>query len=335
MPDWSYSAYKNIDFSALTHINIAFCNPNSRGELSCGIPDNEMQQIVEKAHANNVKVLAALGGGGYGDPYRNLISSDANIQSLNEKIVTYCENHNLDGIDLDIELDSSDSIWNNYGEWVKELRSICDERDWLLSTATAQWVAARVTPQTFALFDYINVMAYDNDSQNSTSHSSYEFSVECMKYFNTVKSVPKAKLVLGVPFYGRGYNSDGSLNWSIYVSFTDLIKQNADNFDKDYYNGIGYTGANTMRNKCELAKEYGGIMIWEITLDAEGEYSLLGLIKQEMLPTQEEPEPPVPDQTDADDKNNTPWIVLGVTLGAVAVVAAVCVIVVVKKKRAK
>ena len=54
LPDWSYSAYKNIDFSALTHINIAFCNPNSKGELSCGIPDSEMQQIVEKAHANNV-----------------------------------------------------------------------------------------------------------------------------------------------------------------------------------------------------------------------------------------------------------------------------------------
>ena len=32
-----------------------------------------------------------------------------------------------------------------------------------MSTATAQWVAKKVTPETFALFDFVNVMAYDND----------------------------------------------------------------------------------------------------------------------------------------------------------------------------
>lgn len=335
LPDWSYSAYKNIDFSALTHVNIAFCNPDSKGQLNCGIPDVEMEKIVEKAHANNVKVIAALGGGGYGDPYRSLISSPENISALNAKIVDYCESHNLDGIDLDIELASSDSIWDDYGAWVTELRSICDEHGWLLSTATAQWVAERVTPQTFALFDYLNVMAYDNDSKGSTSHSSYEFSVDCMKYFNTVKNVPKDKLVLGVPFYGRGYNSAGSLDWSIYVSFVDLVNADTDNFYNDNYNGVAYTGANTMREKCDLAKEYGGIMIWEITLDAEGEYSLLGVIKQEMLSVVQLPatEPPATDIIDSDDENNAVWIVLGITLPAVAIAAVICAIVIVRKKK--
>ncbi len=283
LPTWSYGEYKNIDFTALTHINIAFCNVNSRGELECGIPDSAMEDIVEKAHDNGVKVMAALGGGGYGDPYRDLIATEEKIVQLNEKIEAFCLEYNLDGVDLDVELNSSDSVWDNYGIWVSGLRELCDEHEWLLSTATAQWVAGSVSAETFALFDFVNVMAYDNDSRGSKSHASYEFAVECLDYFHNRKGVPKEKLVLGVPFYGRGYSASGSLDWDSYESFENLIAIDVGNFDADVYNGIAYTGATTMRKKCALARDYGGIMIWEITLDAAGEYSLLSVIKEEIL----------------------------------------------------
>lgn len=283
LPNWSYQGYKDIDLSALTHLNIAFCNVNSNGEISSGIPDGEMRAIVDKAHASGVKVMAALGGGGYGEPYRDLIKNASAIQSLNAKITVFCEKYNLDGIDLDIELGSGDAVWKNYGAWVSDLRTICDRHGWHLSTATAQWVAYDVTPQTFSLFDFINVMAYDNDSYGSDSHSSYQFAVECLNYFNTIKNVPKEKLVLGVPFYGRGYDDSGALDWNSYKSFSDLVAIDAANFNLDRYGDVAYTGAQTMREKCALAKNYGGIMIWELTLDAEGEYSLLGVIKEELL----------------------------------------------------
>ena len=68
LPDWSYGAYKDLDFSTLTHINIAFCNLNSQGEVYCGIPDNDLNDLVQKAHDNNVKIIAAFGGGGQSDP---------------------------------------------------------------------------------------------------------------------------------------------------------------------------------------------------------------------------------------------------------------------------
>lgn len=66
-----------------------------------------------------------------------------------------------------------------------------------MSTATAQWVAQNVTPETFALFDFVNVMAYDNDLDRH-SHASYEYSIECLNYFSERKQIPKDKLVLGV-----------------------------------------------------------------------------------------------------------------------------------------
>ncbi len=282
LPDWSYQSYKNMDFSTLTHINIAFCNPDTNGELSCYIPDTEMKAIVDKAHANGVKVLAALGGGGGCDNYPPLLKDTETMAAFNENIMEYCEKYNLDGIDLDIELGSASDIWSNYAAWCVSLRELCDERDYLMTTATAQWVAVRVSSETFALFDFLNVMAYDNEGDKN-SHSSFAFAETCLKFFHVERGIPKDKLVLGVPFYGRGYHADGSLDWNSYVSFSELVTTDPANYSADVYNGIAYNGSETMRQKCELAKGYGGIMIWEVTQDAAGEYSLLKLIKEEIL----------------------------------------------------
>ncbi len=281
LPDWSYQAYGNLDFNALTHLNIAFCNPDTEGNLSCYIPDSDMKNIVNKAHSADVKVMAALGGGGGCDGYLPLIDTPEEMADFNENIMTYCETYNLDGIDLDIELGSSHEIWNYYADWVASLRILCDERGYEMSTATAQWVAVNVTPQTFELFDFVNVMAYDNDADES-SHCDMEFAETSLQYFNIQRKIPKERLVLGVPFYGRGYTSDGALDWNSYVPFSELITSDTANYEKDLYNGVAYNGAPTMREKCALAREYGGIMIWELSQDAEGEYSLLAVIKDEL-----------------------------------------------------
>lgn len=281
LPDWSYQAYGTLDFSALTHLNIAFCNPDAEGELFCWIPDNEMRNIVNKAHAADVKVMAALGGGGGCDGYLPLLDTPEEMAEFNEKIMAFCEAYELDGIDLDIELGASHGIWEHYADWVVSLRKLCDERGYEMSTATAQWVAVHVTADTFSLFDFINVMAYDNDADES-SHADMEFAQSSLQYFNVQKKIPKEKLVLGVPFYGRGYTAEGALDWNSYVAFSQLIASDPANYNRDAYNGVAYNGAPTMREKCALAKEYGGIMIWEVSQDAAGEYSLLAVMKDEL-----------------------------------------------------
>ncbi|MDD6060530.1 MAG: glycosyl hydrolase family 18 protein [Ruminococcus sp.] len=277
LPDWSYQAYKELDFSKVTHINIAFCNPNDKGEFFCYIPDNEFHTIVETAHANGVEVFAALGGAGGCDNYLQYVDTPEEMKAFSENIMEYCEKFNLDGIDLDIELGSSDPIWNYYADWCVQLRDMCDERDMDMSTATAQWVSWKVSPETFELFDFVNVMAYDNDADKS-SHSTYEYAETCLDFFESQKKIPREKLVLGVPFYGRGYTDSGTLDWNSYESFADLVSRDAANYDRDNYNGVAYNGASTMAKKTVLAKEYGGIMIWEISQDAKGDMSLLKVI---------------------------------------------------------
>lgn len=285
LPDWTYSAYKNVDFGALTHLDLAFCNPDAQGNLFCYIPDEALAQIVEQAHASDVKVMAALGGFGGCEGYLPLLDTPEEMAAFNEKIMAYCEKHQLDGIDLDIELSADHAIWNYYGDWVASLRVLCDERGYALSTATAQWVAVKVTKETFSLFDFVNVMAYDNDS-DPVSHASMEFAKSSLEYFHEQRGIAKERLVLGVPFYGRGYQSNGSLDWNSYESFSALIEKDPANFTGDTYQGIAYNGADTMREKAELAKGYGGMMIWEISQDAAGEYSLLAVIHEALSVSQ-------------------------------------------------
>lgn len=282
LPNWSYVKYRELDLTALTHINLSFCNPDGSGNLSAGIPDRELTELISTAHEAGVKVLAALGGGGGCDRYPALVADEEKIAAFDQKILDFCLKYELDGVDLDIELGSSDPIWNTYGAWVADLRKVMDEHDLLLTTATAQWLSVRVDAETYALFDFVNVMAYDDDGHEG-SHSSYALAESSMAYFTTRFSLPAENVVLGVPFYGRGYTFAGALDWDSYLSFTDLIELDEENFYRDEYNGVAYNGAGTMRQKCELAKRYGGIMIWEITLDASGEYSLLSVIKEEIF----------------------------------------------------
>lgn len=277
LPEWHYQPYKELDYSALTHINIAFFEPDHTGALQCDIPDSELKKIVNRAHENGVEVYAALGGASNSSGFCDFIDTPEEMRSFDEDLMALCEGFDFDGIDLDIEVGSGDRIWSFYGGWCSDLRERCDAQGMGLSTATAQWVAVKVSPETFALFDHVNVMAYDND-EDRYSHSSYEYAVECLDYFRNTKKIPAEKLVLGVPFYGRGYDDNGNLDWNKEMTFAEIISESPEHYSLDSYNGIVYNGAETIAKKAELALGYGGIMIWELTHDGKGEYSLLKVI---------------------------------------------------------
>ena len=283
LPDWSYQYYTKIDFSALTHLDIAFCNPDENCRISCNIPDDTLQTIVNTAHQYHVKVMPSVAATVNAVPFASLIDTPEEISRLNQNLIAYCQKFGFDGIDLDVERGSTDAVWSYYGDWISALRKDCDANNLELSTATAEWTAKRITPETFALFDFVTVMAYADDS-STVSHTTLEFGKQQMNYIEQEKKVPREKLVLGIPFYGREYTADGKLDLSHFTTFAQLIAADPANFDRDVYNGIAYNGASTVRVKCNYAKNYGGVMIWQLAQDAEGEYSLLRVIKDEMLP---------------------------------------------------
>lgn len=110
LPDWNYQPFSELDLDELTHINIAFCNPDENGRLYCYIPDDKLKSIVSEANSHDVEVFAALGGGGGCDGYLQHIDTPEERAKFNANTMDCCETYDFDGIDLDIELGSNHQI---------------------------------------------------------------------------------------------------------------------------------------------------------------------------------------------------------------------------------
>src|SRR6187402_1043127 len=101
-----------FDFTKITHLNIAFFNPDVNGNFPAS-QGTGLDTIVSKAHLNNVKVLLSLGGGSNQSQYANLLT-DANRQAFINKVVALVSLYNVDGIDVDLEGDNIDANYEAF-----------------------------------------------------------------------------------------------------------------------------------------------------------------------------------------------------------------------------
>lgn len=265
-----------IDFSRITHLNIAFINPDASGVFH---PVPGLTALVAQAHQHKVKVLAAIGGGRAPDYYSSLISKEKRSDFV-ISIKGIMENYDLDGIDVDIE---GSLITDTYAGFIQELAGAIKPKG-LLTVAVASNNAGKLDSVTLANFDFINIMSYDKTGpwrpNDPGQHAPYEMALNDIAFWKS-KGVDGSKLNLGVPFYGYGFNSSTNT-----MSYSKLISTYPGSEKKDelelkdggmlYYNGLP-----TIRSKTKLALEnVGGIMIWQLAHDTTGKKSLLLNIQQ-------------------------------------------------------
>ena len=203
----------NIDLNVLTHINIAFVNPDAsgnilsdEGELLCGAATvSGIEQVVKKAHQKDIKVLVSLGGGGIPECSGDweALLEPVNRTNLVNNLVSFAEDLNLDGIDVDIEgalLTAIDKS-GNYIPFISEMKALLAPMGKLLTCATATYDGGRIPVGSIPYFDLVNVMSYDVGWGTTAHHSTYDDAVDHMQKWLDW-GCPKEKLVLGVPFYG-------------------------------------------------------------------------------------------------------------------------------------
>ncbi|HAH25328.1 MAG TPA: hypothetical protein DCL77_16500 [Prolixibacteraceae bacterium] len=279
VPNWiDVSAFtQSFDFKQVTHLNYAFQNPDASGNLVGN--NNGLTALVEKAHANNVKILISLGGGSAADGtnktnFQNLISTSEKRADFIHKIAVYLKAYKLDGLDVDEE---GPAINSNYGAFVKQLADSLKPKGKLL-TAAVGWGNENIQNAALPLFDFINLMAYDYtgdwNQTNPGQHSPYWYAQKMIKDF-IARGVKKENLCLGLPFYGYGfYKTPGSYNYNTLLTKYPNAWQTDQVSDTIYYNGIP-----TIWKKTKLAlAQVSGVMIWELSNDMNGERSLLKVI---------------------------------------------------------
>ena len=283
IPNWidlnSFSS--SVQYSKLTHINIAFENPDANGYLSFNSGSNT---IINAAHAQNVKVFVSLGGGSISeggairDNYFNLITP-ANRTAFIQKLYDYVVAHNFDGIDVDLE---GPAINGDYGGFVIALANKLHANGKQITAALSEgYGGANVPSSTFAAYDWINIMAYDATGPwqpgNPGPHSPYSMAVNQFNYW-TGRGLPASKAIIGLPFYGYGFGASANQG----ISYANIVAQypGAENQDQ-VGNTIYYNGIPTIKAKTTFAiQNAGGVMIWELSQDAVGSKSLLTAVNQ-------------------------------------------------------
>jgi len=268
---------KAIDMGKITHLNVAFINPDADGDFTA---DADLKQVAIMAHNNKVQVLASIAGGTPPAYFSKLIAPAMQSKFI-AGLIKLVDDNLLDGIDVDIEQELID---NNYESFVTALAAALKAKGKLTTAAVATVYASRYPENALAKLDFINVMSYDKTGpwkpSNPGQHSPYSMAVDDMAYWSGTRGIAKEKLSLGVPFYGYGFGTNAPAD----ISFSQIVATYPDavNLDQVTVNGGGiiyYNGITTIKAKTELSiAKAGGIMIWQLRHDATGANSLLGTI---------------------------------------------------------
>ncbi|MDB6006933.1 MAG: glycoside hydrolase family protein [Prosthecobacter sp.] len=284
VPNWiDLKAFApRIDYAKLTHINIAFENPtDANGTLSFHA---ENTQLITQAHAHGVKILVSIGGGSASEDkaararYFDLISA-AKRTGFVAQLAAYVTAHDFDGLDVDLE---GPAINRDYGAFIQELAAELKAKGKLLTAALSKGYGGSDVPEAaLAHFDFVNVMAYDATGpwqpKSPGQHSSVEFAQSNVDYW-LQRGLPKARLVLGVPFYGWGF---GQAFRQEEYRYADLLAKHPEAATEDKTDdAIWHNSIPTMKAKARLIREQGlgGVMVWSLDSDAPGELSLLSAL---------------------------------------------------------
>ncbi|HUI29510.1 MAG TPA: glycosyl hydrolase family 18 protein [Candidatus Acidoferrales bacterium] len=320
---WNASTlpFDKIEYSNLTHIIIAFGTPNADGSISLdtGIP---FPQLVSAAHSAGTKVLISLGGAGSGTSFSSATKDSALRASLIKNVVSFLQENNYDGVDIDWETPSDSAETAQLTSLIKEMRAEFTQVDssWLITMAIpagsygGQYIDIR---GLVGLVDWFNVMCYDFVGSWSTyaGHNSPLYQAQndpnqagsdstAVVYWvsrgSRQISIPRNKLILGIPFYSVQFNAadlyqkltNTTTSNPYYADvMNDLISGWTYHWDNicqvPYLTNIGsgqfitFEDTNSVKLKVEYAlrQQLGGIMIWELSQDLyNGSQSLLETI---------------------------------------------------------
>jgi chitinase len=271
MPSWAGSV-TSIQYGKLTHINYSFALPNANGTLRPIENTAKLQQLVSLGHQNNVRVSLAIGGWNNGDDsaFEALAANAGTRTTFVNAVMSAVRQYNLDGIDMDWEYPDPGTSANNYTALMQQLSTALHAEGKLLTAAVVSegGTANGVQPAVFNAVDWLNIMAYDGGSP----HANFDWSVNAANFWKS-RGLPKAKTVLGVPFYSRPG----------YYTYAQLVAMDPANANRDCVTAGGaqqcYNGIPTIKRKTQWAlANAGGIMNWELSQDTTGATSLVSAI---------------------------------------------------------
>lgn len=223
---------------------------------------------LRAAHHPALRLKLVLNGSPERSETLRQAMGDAHRAAFVASVVAAAEALGADGLDVDWEYCATAGQFQDYAKTLGALKDACFARGWELSAAIAAYY--RSQPKgTLALFDYINVMAYDGSSLNAP-YTRQEGDIETL----LGKGVPRRRLVVGQAMYGNDTVTWGQPGWATIVAQEGYT---GDDCDACPFRGTlqTFTGPTTYRGKVRacLERDVGGIMSWGYFSDAAWSHS--------------------------------------------------------------
>lgn len=228
----------------------------------------DIDDLVAMGKLGGTKIMIMLGGWGSDKGFAEAAATPEARLKLANNLVNYCQAHGLAGVDFDWEFPENATQFADYELLMQVTRTEFDKVDLLLTSAIGTRHYDSFTEATYTYLDWINIMAYDEHwTQSGRSmggnHAPTHIQEKHYPQWESV-GVPRDKLVLGVPFYGRLTE-----NWADARSYSDIFNSYGPESSHNLAGGYNFNGPHTIYNKASYAVEngYGGVMIWEIEQD--------------------------------------------------------------------
>ena len=321
----------------LSHINYAFVDvKDNRAWLHNEATDtiNFRNLTALKKQNKDLKILISLGGWSWSKNFSDAVLTDTSTHAFARSSIDIVAKYDLDGVDIDWEYPGLIGDNNkfrpedkeNYTRLFKELRKGLDSlkkitrKSYLVTTAVGghqEFIEHTEMEKVQQFTDFINIMSYDyagGSDTISSHHTNLYASSGDTAQGSTDKSVkafmragvPAKKLVVGMGFYGKGWEMETTDNNGLYrrakasarAGGFDYLKDSLENkngfikywddvakapylFNQQTKVFISYDDERSIREKCAYIKKnnLGGAMFWEYGHDKK-EY-LLDVIARE------------------------------------------------------
>ena len=240
--------------------------------------ETNIQDLNQLIAGTSCELFLVVGGWYESETIFPMAKNPAKREAYTDALVQFCTVNKLAGVDLDWEAYPSSVPESDYLALVQLMSEKLKENNLKFTIAVAASHHS-LSAKFKSYADQINIMSYGVlDAQGN------QVPMEMLKGWLQdfeAAGVPRAKLIVGVPFYGkRPYDANNSSARAI--TYSSIVNQSKPGYNSNKYGEYAFNGRGLLQTKTQYLRDMGyfGVMSWELSQDVPfgSEYSLLNSI---------------------------------------------------------